>query len=532
MINKELNRVDYKGDGQTVSFPIPFDVISKTDVKAILVTEDGKEKVITEKFYVDMNDKTFHYPSNGKDVDSSNLIPMKTGERLILVRDIPITQENTYGKKHPFDSIERMGDKLTLIAQDLKVEHTRVLKLPISAKGDIDMTLPKPTPDSTFAWDSEGKKLIPCINPTVAMERAENAAKQTEEDRQAVSVMKSGVDSVLSDATTKAQQLRDTIENGKRELSEYVGEARANSSHAVSEEIEKGKHKISDIVDELKGKAQEDINTITSTLKEQTDSLGVKLSEYKQKAEETSGILDNKTQKLNGVISSATESINNSKQQVINSANQAANSAKEAKENANTVKASLSNYYTKSQADDKLSNVISNYYTKPQVDDKLSKISGGSGITENEVNEKINAASESILQIVSTRIPKKLSQLELDPINQLSVKNIINLITPEESDNSNKAATTEFVTRAISKIPNGGAIPPETLNTIQENKTGLSALKGKVSAVETNLSNKQDKGNYAHLVNGKVPKTELPKLSTWLNEENIKTGSMEVWKYD
>ena len=461
MINKELNRVDYKGDGQTVSFPIPFDVISKTDIKAVLVTEDGKEKVITEKFYVDMNDKTFHYPSNGKDVDSSNLTPMKTGERLILVRDIPITQENTYGEKHPFDSIERMGDKLTLIAQDLKVEHTRVLKLPISAKGDIDMTLPKPTPDSTFAWDSEGKKLIPCINPTVAMERAENAAKQTAEDRQAVSVMKSGVDSVLSDATTKAQQLRDTIENGKRELSEYVGAARANSAHAVSEEIEKGKRSVSEFVE------------------------------------------------------SSIESISHVKQQVIDSASQASNSAKEAKENANTVKTSLNNYYT-----------------KPQVDDKLSKISGGSGITENEVNEKINAASESILQIVGTRIPKKLSQLELDPINQLNVKSIINLTTPEESDNSNKVATTEFVTRAISKIPNGGAISPETLNTIQENKTGLSALKGKVSAVETNLSNKQDKGNYAHLVNGKVPKTELPKLATWLNEENIKTGSMEVWKYD
>lgn len=461
MINKELNRVDYKGDGQTVSFPIPFDVISKTDIKAVLVTEDGKEKVITEKFYVDMNDKTFHYPSNGKDVDSSNLIPMKTGERLILVRDIPITQENTYGEKHPLDSIERMGDKLTLIAQDLKVEHTRVLKLPISAKGDIDMTLPKPTPDSTFAWDSEGKKLIPCINPTVAMERAENAAKQTTEDRQAVSVMKSGVDSVLSDATTKAQQLRDTIENGKRELSEYVGAARANSAHAVSEEIEKGKRSVSEFVE------------------------------------------------------SSIESISHTKQQVIDSANQAINSAKEAKENANTVKTSLNNYYT-----------------KPQIDNKLSGLGGGGGVTANEVDEKINAAGEALLQLVETHIPKKLSQLELDPINQLSVKSIINLTTPEESDNPNKAATIEFVTRAISKIPNGGAIPPETLNTIQENKTGLSALKGKVSAVETNLSNKQDKGNYAHLVNGKVPKTELPKLATWLNEEDIKTGSMEVWKYD
>ena len=471
MINKELNRVDYKGDGQTVSFPIPFDVISKTDVKAILVTEDGKEKVITEKFYVDMNDKTFHYPSNGKDVDSSNLIPMKTGERLILVRDIPITQENTYGEKYPFDSIERMGDKLTLVAQDLKVEHTRVLKLPISAKDDIDMTLPKPVPDSTFAWDSEGKKLIPCINPTVAMERAENAAKQTEEDRQAVSVMKSGVDSVLSDATTKAQQLRDTIEKGKRELSEYVENAKLQ----------------------------------TQT---QTESVNSKLNEYKQKAEETSGALENKTQELNSIVSNATESINNSKRQIESSVN-------EAKESVNAIKSSLDNYYT-----------------KPQIDNKLSGLGGGGGVTANEVDEKINAAGEALLQLVETHIPKKLSQLELDPINQLNVKSIINLTTPEESDNSNKAATTEFVARAISKIPNGGAIPPETLNTIQENKTGLSALKGKVSAVETNLSNKQDKGNYAHLVNGKVPKTELPKLSTWLNEENIKTGSMEVWKYD
>lgn len=471
MINKELNRVDYKGDGQTVSFPIPFNVISKTDIKAVLVTEDGKEKVITEKFYVDMNDKTFHYPSNGKDVDSSNLIPMKTGERLILVRDIPITQENTYGEKHPFDSIERMGDKLTLIAQDLKVEHTRVLKLPISAKGDIDMTLPKPVPDSTFAWDSEGKKLIPCINPTVAMERAENAAKQTTEDRQAVSVMKSGVDSVLSDATTKAQQLRDTIENGKRELSEYVENAKLQ----------------------------------TQT---QTESVNSKLNEYKQKAEETSGALENKTQELNSIVSNATEAINNSKRQIESSVN-------EAKESVNAIKSSLDNYYT-----------------KPQIDNKLSGLGGGGGVTANEVNEKINAAGEALLQLVETHIPKKLSQLELDPINQLNVKSIINLTTPEESDNSNKAATTEFVARAISKIPNGGAIPPETLNTIQENKTGLSALKGKVSTIETKLSNKQDKGDYAHLVSGKIPKTELPKLATWLNEEDIKTGSMEVWKYD
>ncbi|MGP1535113.1 MAG: hypothetical protein ACTTIP_03765 [Dialister pneumosintes] len=418
-----------------------------------------------------MNDKTFHYPSNGKDVDSSNLIPMKTGERLILVRDIPITQENTYGEKYPFDSIERMGDKLTLVAQDLKVEHTRVLKLPISAKGDIDMTLPKPVPDSTFAWDSEGKKLILCINPTVAMERAENAAKQTEEDRQAVSVMKSGVDSVLSDATTKAQQLRDTIENGKRSVSEYVENAKLQ----------------------------------TQT---QTESVNSKLNEYKQKAEETSGVLENKTQELNSIVSNATESINNSKRQIESSVN-------EAKESVNAIKSSLDNYYT-----------------KPQIDNKLSGLGGGGGVTANEVDEKINAAGEALLQFVETHIPKKLSQLELDPINQLNVKSIINLTTPEESDNSNKAATTEFVTRAISKIPNGGAIPPETLNTIQKNKTGLSALKGKVSAVETNLSNKQDKGNYAHLVNGKVPKTELPKLSTWLNKENIKTGSMEVWKYD
>ena len=50
--------------------------------------------------------------------------------------------------------------------------------------------------------------------------------------------------------------------------------------------------------------------------------------------------------------------------------------------------------------------------------------------------------------------------------------------------------------------------------------------------MQSSLQTKQDKGDYAHLVNGKVPKTELPKLETWLNEEDIKTGSMEVWKYD
>ena len=60
-------------------------------------------------------------------------------------------------------------------------------------------------------------------------------------------------------------------------------------------------------------------------------------------------------------------------------------------------------------------------------------------------------------------------------------------------------------------------------------KENINQLK---STIQSSLQTKQDKGDYAHLVNGKVPKTELPELKSWLEDEEIKTGSMEVWKYD
>lgn len=69
--------------------------------------------------------------------------------------------------------------------------------------------------------------------------------------------------------------------------------------------------------------------------------------------------------------------------------------------------------------------------------------------------------------------------------------------------------------------------------TIAFNDNGIKESINQLnSTMQSSLQTKQDKGDYAHLVNGKVPKTELPKLETWLNDENIKTGSMEVWKYD
>lgn len=74
---------------------------------------------------------------------------------------------------------------------------------------------------------------------------------------------------------------------------------------------------------------------------------------------------------------------------------------------------------------------------------------------------------------------------------------------------------------------------PSKKITIAFNDKGIKESINQLnSTMQASLKTKQDKGDYAHLVNGKVPKTELPKLETWLNEENIKTGSMEVWKYD
>lgn len=122
MVITNVNQVVYQGDGVTTAFPFTFTITDATEVYLQLVHEDDTVTTITQDFYVDVTNNTVHYPgyAPGSEPPEANRPPnVQTGEKLIIYRDVPMTQEINLGDKWPFTQIEFGLDKLTMICQQI-----------------------------------------------------------------------------------------------------------------------------------------------------------------------------------------------------------------------------------------------------------------------------------------------------------------------------------------------------------------------------------------------------------------------------
>ena len=135
MVITNVNQVVYQGDGVTTAFPFTFRIIDNTDIKLLLLDSDGTETDITSDYYVDTVNNTVHYPgyASGAEPALSDRPPvLAEGQRLVIYRELPITQEKDLGDKWPFYVIELALDKLTMILQDITDTLFRCLKIPVS----------------------------------------------------------------------------------------------------------------------------------------------------------------------------------------------------------------------------------------------------------------------------------------------------------------------------------------------------------------------------------------------------------------
>ena len=57
MIGVEANRIVYRGDGITTSFPYTFTVFEKADIVVTLVDKERKKKTLTSDYFIDMDKK-------------------------------------------------------------------------------------------------------------------------------------------------------------------------------------------------------------------------------------------------------------------------------------------------------------------------------------------------------------------------------------------------------------------------------------------------------------------------------------------
>lgn len=182
MIAHVDNRITYSGNGNATEFAYQFKILDRTDIKVLLTDADGKEKLLTKDYYVDVEKNVVRYPGYavGAEVPESERPPvLPTGWKLTIYREVPVTQETDLPDQYPFNQVEDIGDKLTMIAQQLTDITGRSLKIGVSTSADIDTTIPWENGKS-FRISDDGKTLELSEDPAKVLPLAQGVYAQTQ----------------------------------------------------------------------------------------------------------------------------------------------------------------------------------------------------------------------------------------------------------------------------------------------------------------------------------------------------------------
>ena len=186
MIAHVDNRITYNGNGNATEFAYQFKILDRTDIKVLLTDADGKEKLLTKDYYVDVKKNVVRYPGYavGAEVPESERPPvLPTGWKLTIYREVPVTQETDLPDQYPFNQVETIGDKLTMIAQQLTDVTSRSLKISVSKSADIDTTIPWENGKS-FRISDDGKTLELSEDPAKVLPLAQGVYAQTQAQAQ------------------------------------------------------------------------------------------------------------------------------------------------------------------------------------------------------------------------------------------------------------------------------------------------------------------------------------------------------------
>ena len=186
MIAHVDNRITYNGNGNATEFAYQFKILNRTDIKVLLTDADGKEKLLTKDYYVDVEKSVVRYPGYavGAEVpESERPAVLPAGWKLTIYREVPVTQETDLPDQYPFNQVEDIGDKLTMIAQQLTDTTDRSLKIGVSNSTDIDTVIPWENGKS-FRISDDGKKLELSEDPAKVLPLAQGVYAQTQAQAQ------------------------------------------------------------------------------------------------------------------------------------------------------------------------------------------------------------------------------------------------------------------------------------------------------------------------------------------------------------
>lgn len=221
MIGNSENRISFNGNGSATEFSYQFKILNKTDIKVLLVDNKGKETLLSKDYYVDTEKSVVHYPgyAPGAEIPEAQRPPvLQNGWKLILYREVPVTQESRLDEYWPFNVIESMADKLTIICQQLLDGVSRSIKISEGSKSGID-TVIDVAPNKGLKWNAEGTKIVATADPAEVLPQANDVLKQTEAARdKAIQKADAAAESALSAADSERNA--DTAMNKARAWAE------------------------------------------------------------------------------------------------------------------------------------------------------------------------------------------------------------------------------------------------------------------------------------------------------------------------
>lgn len=187
MIGSSENRISYNGNGIATEFAYTFKILEKGDLKVLHVAIDGTETLLVSDYYVDMEKSVVLYPgyAPGAEIPEQNRPPiLPVGERLVLYREVPITQESALDKHWPFNVIENGLDKLTIICQQIWDRLQRSFYVSESTSTNFDPKVPIEA-GKTFRVKDDGTGFEVTEDPVRVQQVAVSAKNDAEKARDA-----------------------------------------------------------------------------------------------------------------------------------------------------------------------------------------------------------------------------------------------------------------------------------------------------------------------------------------------------------
>ena len=217
------NRITYSGNGNATEFAYQFKILDRTDIKVMLTDADGKEKLLTKDYYVDVEKSVVRYPGYavGAEVpESERPAALPTGWKLTIYREVPVTQETDLPNQYPFNQVEDIGDKLTMIAQQLTDTTGRSLKIGVSKSTDIDTVIQWENGKS-FRISDDGKTLELSEDPAKVLPLAQGVYTQTQAQAQSAAA-----------SARLAEDYKNAAETAKNAASLYATNAKNSAGEA------------------------------------------------------------------------------------------------------------------------------------------------------------------------------------------------------------------------------------------------------------------------------------------------------------